>query len=47
MSERRPKRPGDPAQLTKLIVDIATGEADDEVNSTDKNKDAAAIERGP
>jgi hypothetical protein len=32
MSERRPKRL---AQLAKLIVDIATGEADDEVNSTD------------
>jgi succinate dehydrogenase / fumarate reductase membrane anchor subunit len=30
-----PKRPRDPAQLAKLIVDIATGEADDEVNSTD------------
>jgi hypothetical protein len=28
MSERRPKRPRDPAQLAKLIVDIATGEAD-------------------
>jgi hypothetical protein len=33
MSERRPERPRDPVQLAKLIVDIATGEADDEVNS--------------
>jgi hypothetical protein len=27
-----PKRPRDPNQLAKLIVDIATGEADDEVS---------------
>jgi hypothetical protein len=27
---KRPKRPRDPAQLAKLIVDIATGEVDDE-----------------
>ncbi len=47
MSERRPKRPRDPTQLAKLIVDIAMGQADDEVNSTDKNKDTAAIEPGP
>lgn len=33
----RPKRPRDPAQLAKLIVDIATGEVDD----TPKVKTAA------
>lgn len=27
---KRPKRPRDPAQLAKLIVDIATGEAADQ-----------------
>jgi hypothetical protein len=27
---KRPKRPRDPAQLAKLVVDIATGEASDE-----------------
>jgi hypothetical protein len=26
---KRPKRPRDPAQLAKLIVDIATGEVED------------------
>jgi len=29
MTERRLKRPRDPAQLAKLIVDIATGEVED------------------
>jgi len=29
MTERRPKRPRDPAQLAKLIVDIATGDSED------------------
>lgn len=27
MATKRPKRPRDPAQLAKLIVDLATGEA--------------------
>jgi hypothetical protein len=27
---KHPKRPRDPAQLAKLIVDIATGEVEDE-----------------
>jgi hypothetical protein len=30
---KHPKRPRDPAQLAKLIVDIATGEAQDAVES--------------
>jgi len=29
MPEKRPKRPRDPNQLAKLIVDIATGEESD------------------
>ncbi len=33
MSTKHPKRPRDPAQLAKLIVDIATGEAQDAVDS--------------
>jgi hypothetical protein len=27
--DRKPKRPRDPAQLAKLVVDIATGEVED------------------
>lgn len=29
MTEKRPKRPRDPAQLAKFIVGIATGEVED------------------
>jgi len=29
LTTHRPKRPRDPAQLAKLIVDIATGEAEE------------------
>jgi len=29
MAVKHPKRPRDPAQLAKLVVDIATGEAQD------------------
>jgi len=43
MTERRLKRPRDPAQLAKLIVDIATGEVEDRA---DDGKSAAAVERG-
>jgi hypothetical protein len=43
MTERRLKRPRDPAQLAKLIVDIATGEVDDRVED---GKDPAAVRRG-
>lgn len=45
MSQRmieRPKRPRDPNQLAKLIVDIATGQADDPLRMED-GKDAAAV----
>ena len=43
----RPKRPRDPAQLAKLIVDIATGEVDDrELTPEDRGKDPAAAALG-
>jgi len=32
-----PKRPRDPNQLAKLIVDIATGEAEDTVSDSKRN----------
>jgi hypothetical protein len=42
-----PKRPRDPAQLAKLIVDIATGEVEDrELTPDEQGKDAAAVELG-
>lgn len=40
----RPKRPKDPNQLAKLIVDIATGEIEDV--DLDKDKDPAAVSLG-
>ena len=39
-----PKRPRDPNQRAKLIVEIATGEVEDE--NPDEGKDPEAIERG-
>jgi hypothetical protein len=43
----RSKRPGDPAQLAKLIVDIATGEVQDrEPTPEEKGKDPAAASLG-
>lgn len=43
-SMSKPKRPRDPSQLAKLIVDIATGEAEEE--SPDSGKDPAAVSLG-
>jgi hypothetical protein len=43
MAERRLKRPRDPIQLGKLIVDIATGQVEDRVED---GKDPAAVELG-
>lgn len=43
MTEKRIKRPRDPAQLAKLIMDIATGEVQD---SVEDGKDAAAQSLG-
>ena len=40
----KPKRPRDPSQLAKLIVDISTGEAQDV--DPDAGKDPAAVRRG-
>jgi hypothetical protein len=44
MTESRRKRPRDPAQLAKLIVDIATGEVEDREPTTDESgKSASAV----
>jgi hypothetical protein len=43
MATRRLKRPRDPVQLGKLIVDIATGQVTD---SVDDGKNPAAVELG-
>lgn len=40
----KPKRPRDANQLAKSIVDIATGEAEDEI--PDEGKNPAAVELG-
>src|SRR5215203_7435960 len=42
---KRPKRPRDPAQLAKLIVDIATGEVEDRDPNEGKDPVAAAMGR--
>lgn len=44
MPDRSRKRPRDPNQLGKLIVDLATGEADDTPPQSEKNP--AAVELG-
>jgi len=41
----KPKRPRDPKGLAKLIVDIATGERQDEQPDTGKNPHAVALGR--
>lgn len=41
-----PKRPRDPNQLAKSIIDIATGERPDNEPETEKEKDPAAVQRG-
>lgn len=43
MTEKRIKRPRDPAQLAKLIMDIATGEVAD---SVEDGKNPARVEAG-
>lgn len=45
MVTKRPKRPRDPNQLAKLIVDLATGEAE-EAKPEDEGKDPAAVALG-
>jgi hypothetical protein len=44
MPDRSSKRPRDPNQLAKLVVDIATGEAQD--TSVDASKNPAAVALG-
>jgi hypothetical protein len=44
MPDRSRKRPRDPSQLGKLIVDLATGEARE--HDADAGKNAAAVELG-
>ena len=44
---QNPKRPRDPNQLGKLIVDLSVGEADDSQNMPDdRGKDPAAMALG-
>ena len=44
---KHPKRPRDPNQLAKLIVDLVTGEVtDDSCATTDSAKDPAAVSLG-
>lgn len=45
MPDRSRKRPRDPNQLAKLIVDLATGEAED-TSPEDAGKNPAAVELG-
>lgn len=45
MAEKRLKRPRDPAQLAKLIGDIATGQVEDLESATGKDSAAVALGR--
>lgn len=45
--QKKPKRPRDPNQLGKLIVDLSVGEAYDSKNMPDESgKDPAAVSLG-
>ena len=47
MGDQHRKRPRDPAQLAKLVVDIATGQVEDrEPTPEEQDKSATAVERG-
>jgi hypothetical protein len=47
MAEKQPKRPRDPNQLAKVVVDIATGQVDDHPPTPEEQgKDAAAVALG-
>jgi hypothetical protein len=47
MSDKRPKRPRDPNQLAKSIIDIATGEKPDrDPTPEEQGKDPAAVALG-
>ena len=44
---KRPKRPRDPAQLAKFVVDVATGQVEDrEPTPEEQGKDPAAAALG-
>lgn len=47
MPVKSPKRPRDPAQLAKLMIDIASGEVEDrELTPEEQGKDPAAVALG-
>jgi len=46
MPDRSSKRPTDPSQLAKLIVDIASGEVDEEFIDPMTGKNSAAVALG-
>ena len=46
MVDRTPKRPRDPAQLAKLIVDIATGEVEEGTDDAEVINKRAAVDAG-
>jgi hypothetical protein len=46
MPERSRKRPRDPNQLAKFIVDLATGAGDDAKSTPDEGKNPAAVALG-
>lgn len=46
MPDRSRKRPRDPNQLAKLVVDLATGEAEEPAQEQDEGKNPAAVELG-
>ena len=47
MPEKRPKRPRDPAQLAKLMIDIASGQVEDRaLTPEERGKNPAAAELG-
>lgn len=47
MPDKLLKRPRDPAQLAKLMIDIASGEVEDRASApSTEGKDAAAVELG-
>ncbi len=45
MTVKHPKRPRDPAQLAKMMIDIATGQRMDSID-TSSQKNEAAVARG-
>jgi hypothetical protein len=46
MNEKRLKRPRDPIQLSKLIVDIATGQVEDRIPEPEASAAAKIAKKG-